>query len=218
MRRTIRRRSKPALNRDADVEVTQVVLPANLRVGDTIVVTVTALNHGPNPASGVDVTDNLPAGLQFVSAATPQGTYDQATGRWTVGSLAVDATARLDITATVTSPGSITNLAVKTGQTEPDPNTANDSAAATINSAPAADVSVDKEVDRGDPLVGADGDVHGARSEPRAQSRDRGDDRGRAADGPDVRVRERIARFVQLGEPASGRSVRSALAVTQLSR
>ena len=142
------------LNRDADVEVTKSVLPANVRVGDSVVVTVNALNRGPNPASGVEVTDNLPAGLQFVSASTTQGAYDQATGLWTVGSVPVNATARLEITATVTSPGSITNLTVKTGQNEPDPNTANDSSAGTTNAVPAADVSIEKEVDRSDPLVG----------------------------------------------------------------
>ena len=54
----------------------------------------------------------------------------------------------------MTSPGSITNLAVKTGQNEPDPNTANDSAAGTTNAVPSADLSVDKDVDRSDALVG----------------------------------------------------------------
>ena len=142
------------LNFDADVEVTKLVQPANVLVGDTVVVTVNALNRGPNPASGVEVTDNLPAGLQFVSAETAQGTYDQVTGLWTVGSIAVNATASLEITATVTSPGSITNLTVKTGQNEPDPNTANDSSSGTTNAVPAADVSIDKTVDRSDPLVG----------------------------------------------------------------
>jgi len=142
------------VNRDADVELTKSVLPSTARVGDMVVMTVNALNRGPNPASGVEITDNLPAGLQFASATTTQGSYDQATGLWTVDALAANATAQLDITATVTSPGSITNLAVKTGQNEPDSNTANDSAAGTTNAVASADVSVQKDVDTSDPLVG----------------------------------------------------------------
>ena len=43
-------------------------------------------NDGPDAATGVQVTDLLPAGLTFVSRATAsQGTYDDVTGVWTVG-------------------------------------------------------------------------------------------------------------------------------------
>ena len=83
-----------------------------------------------------------------------QGAYDPATGAWSVGSLAVGETAQLVLTATVTAPGVITNLAVKTGQNEPDPIVGNDSAAARTTATPAADLEVDKEVDRHDALVG----------------------------------------------------------------
>ena len=123
-------------------------------VGDEILVTINALNHGPNPATGIEVTDSLPAGFDFVSAAASQGAYDSATGAWSVGSLAVSETAQLVLTAKVTAPGVITNLAVKTGQNEPDPIVGNDSAAAATTATPAADLEVDKAVDRRDALVG----------------------------------------------------------------
>ena len=142
------------LNRDADVEVTKTVPSSSVPVGDEILVTITALNHGPNPATGIEVTDSLPAGFDFVSASASQGAYDPATGAWSVGSLAVGETAQLVLTATVTAPGVITNLAVKTGQNEPDPIVGNDSAAAGTTATPAADLEVDKEVDRRDALVG----------------------------------------------------------------
>ena len=61
-----------ALVRDADVEVTKSA-PANVLVGETIDVTVSVLNHGPNGATGVEVTDLLPAGFQFVAATPDQG-------------------------------------------------------------------------------------------------------------------------------------------------
>ena len=142
------------LNRDADVEVTKTVPSSSVLVGDEILVTINALNHGPNPATGIEVTDSLPAGFDFVSASASQGAYDPATGAWSVGSLAVSETAQLVLTAKVTAPGVITNLAVKTGQNEPDPIVGNDSAAAGTTATPAADLEVDKEVDRHDALVG----------------------------------------------------------------
>ena len=38
--------------------------------------TVTLTNNGPDTATGVQVTDLLPAGLSFVSATPSQGSYD----------------------------------------------------------------------------------------------------------------------------------------------
>ena len=108
---------------NADVEVTKVVPASDVLVGDEIVITINALNHGPNPATGIEITDQLPAGFDFVSASATQGAYDAATGIWSVGSLAVGTAAQLTMTVLVTEPGPITNLAAKTDQNEPDPNT-----------------------------------------------------------------------------------------------
>lgn len=143
------------LNRDADIDITTSATPSTgVLVGSTVVLRVGALNRGPNAATGVVVTDLLPAGFTFVSAAPTQGTYDAATGTWSVGDLAVNAAALIDLTVTVTAPGSITNMAVKTGENEPDGITANDSSAVTINAAPAADLALEKTQSVSEPLVG----------------------------------------------------------------
>ena len=110
-------------------------------------------NRGPNPATGIEVTENLPAGLDFVSASESQGAYDPATGTWSVGSLAVGEIAQLVLAAQVAAPDALTDVAVKTGQNEPDPITSNDSAAA-VTTTPAADLAVDNDVDRRVLLVG----------------------------------------------------------------
>jgi hypothetical protein len=78
------------------------------------------------------VTDVLPAGLTFVSASPSQGTYTAGTGVWNLGALAFDATATLQITATVTGSAAVTNTATRTGTTPADPNPANDTASSTV--------------------------------------------------------------------------------------
>ena len=140
---------------NADVEVTKFVAPTSgILVGDTVTFTVVARNHGPNSATAVVITDILPAGLMFVSASPSQGAYFPATGEWVLPSLALDQEEELVLQTMVTLPGDITNLAVRTGGNEPDPNPGNDSGAATINAAAAADVALQKTVDRPQPSVG----------------------------------------------------------------
>jgi len=147
--------ARTPVDTDADVEVTKSVAPTTgILVGDTVTFTVQATNNGPNAATGAVVTDILPAGLSFVSASPTQGTYTDSSGEWAVSSLAAGQSAQLTIQALVTQPGDITNLALKTGGNEPDPNPGNDSGGATINAAKAADVTVQKTVDNATPSVG----------------------------------------------------------------
>ncbi|MDH4148014.1 MAG: DUF11 domain-containing protein, partial [Acidimicrobiia bacterium] len=61
-------------------------------------------------ATGVVVTDALPAGLTHVSHSGP-GTYDPATGVWAVGSLAPDTSATLELVVTVDAFGALVNYA-----------------------------------------------------------------------------------------------------------
>ena len=187
-----------ALVRDADVEVTKSA-PANVLAGQTIDVTVSVLNHGPNGATGVEVRDVLPPGLQFVAEEPTQGVYDPGSGIWTVGALAVSASAQLVITATATEPGSITNLAVKTGQSEPDPNPANDSSGSTTNVAAAADLAIDTSVDRGEALVG-ETVTFTVRATNRGPSAATGVTITETTDaGPDDHLRDAVARHLRRG-------------------
>ena len=71
----------------ADLALTKTVSNPTPNVGDPITFTVTLTNAGPDAATDVQVTDLLPAGLTFVSADPSQGTYDRATGVWTVGTV-----------------------------------------------------------------------------------------------------------------------------------
>jgi uncharacterized repeat protein (TIGR01451 family) len=94
--------------------------------------TVTARNGGPDEATGLRVTDLLPAGISFVSAAPSQGSYSSSSGLWTVGSLANGATATLIIKVTATNAGTITNTAVVSALNENDPVLSDNSASVEI--------------------------------------------------------------------------------------
>jgi len=135
----------------ADILVAKTVDNATPNVGETVTFTITATNGGPSHATGVAITDALPSGLAFVSATPSQGSYDDATGLWTVGALANGATATLDITATVLLPGSLTNTATRTGGDQFDPDASNNSGSAGINAQPSADLQVAKTVDNAGP-------------------------------------------------------------------
>ena len=71
---------------DADLSLTKTVDNSSPNIGDNIIFTITAINNGPSNATGVVVNDLLPAGLTYVSD-NGGGTYNSATGNWTIGNL-----------------------------------------------------------------------------------------------------------------------------------
>ncbi len=80
-----------------------------------VIFSVVVANNGPNADSNVVVTDVLPSGYTLNSSTPTVGSYAPATGIWTVGNLAVNATATLTINATIKATGAVTNTAIVTG-------------------------------------------------------------------------------------------------------
>ncbi|GGH35921.1 S-layer homology domain-containing protein [Paenibacillus segetis] len=117
---------------EADLAITNTVSNATPNVGDTITFTVAVTNNGPDNATGVVVTDLLPAGLTFVSATPSQGTYASTTGVWTVGTVPVASTETLTLQAIVVSPNAQTNTAAISHADQFDPGTSNNSASVTV--------------------------------------------------------------------------------------
>ncbi|MCE1189345.1 MAG: choice-of-anchor A family protein [Ignavibacteria bacterium] len=78
----------------ADLSISKVADKPNPQNGDLVTYTITLKNNGPNNATGVTVSDVLPAGLDYVSSS-PSGVYNVQTGVWTVGSLANGASTNL---------------------------------------------------------------------------------------------------------------------------
>jgi uncharacterized repeat protein (TIGR01451 family) len=106
----------------ADLSLTKTADNSTPTINQNVTFTLTLANAGPSNASGVTVTDALPAGLSFVSATPSAGTsYNSGTGVWTIGAVSSGANATLQIVAKVTASGTITNTAQVTAATEPDP-------------------------------------------------------------------------------------------------
>jgi uncharacterized repeat protein (TIGR01451 family) len=139
----------------ADLAVSKDVDDVTPGEGDTIVYTLQVTNNGPISATGVVISDTLPGGVTHV-ANDGSGAYDDASGAWDVGSLAVAFSDTLHITATVdagTAGATITNTAVISRSNQPDPVTGNntDDAAITVASPTDADLAVSKDVDNATP-------------------------------------------------------------------
>jgi uncharacterized repeat protein (TIGR01451 family) len=112
--------------------------PANYNAGEVVVFAVTARNSGPSAATGVVVTDTLPAGLTFVSASNG-GVWDPVTRTvtWTVGNLAVDGEFSAFLTALInagTQGQTLVNAVSAVNDQNPDAVT--DTCDVTVNDAP----------------------------------------------------------------------------------
>jgi uncharacterized repeat protein (TIGR01451 family) len=105
----------------ADLSVTATVNNATPNVGQNVTYTITVSNAGPDQATNVAVSSLLPAGLTFVSSTPSQGSYNSATGLWTVGPINSSASATLTITATVTGTGTKTLTASVAASDQADP-------------------------------------------------------------------------------------------------
>ncbi len=146
----------------ADLAVVKTVSNPAPNVGDTITFTVTLTNNGPNTAHLVEVTDQFPtSGLQFLSATPSQGTFNQGTGLWTVGTVLAGAANKQTLTiqakvlapAVNTIPAAQTNVATVTKSAEPDPNPGNNTGTAT-ETPKYADLGVKKTTSNVQPNVG----------------------------------------------------------------
>lgn len=216
------------IERSADLSVVKSHDPGEVRIGDPLTFAIEVRNDGPSEATGVSVTDTLPAGLAYADA----GATDP---RWTLvadpvapdgttvvtatlaGVLPAGATAPvLEITATVDASAyaGVTNTAEVTA-TEPDPDPADNVSEDAVTVPPLASLVVTKTV-AGPLQVGSDAEfvitVRNARSD-RGPGTDRGErhaaERARVPVGVecrrDLRERGRHRDLHAVGPVAGGR-------------
>jgi uncharacterized repeat protein (TIGR01451 family) len=112
----------------ADLSITKSDSPDPVTVGSNLTYTITVKNNGPSTATGVTMTDPLPATVTFVSATPSQSNCTgTATVTCNLGSLTNGASATVTIVVTPTQAGSLSNTATVAAN-ETDPNLSNNSA------------------------------------------------------------------------------------------
>lgn len=112
------------INPQADVGVTVAGTPDPCLTGSLLAYTVNVTNRGPAKATGVTVSNALPAGVDFVSANSSQGLWTNlgATVVFNLGSLDSEAGAVLTIVARPNYAGPATNtVTVASAEVEPSP-------------------------------------------------------------------------------------------------
>ena len=104
-----------------------------VEIGDNITYTLQVTNNGPENATGVTVTDTLPASVTFVSAS-PGCSHSSGIVTCTIGNLSASANTSVQIVVTTTAAGSINNSAsVTANETDPIPNNNSDSEATQVH-------------------------------------------------------------------------------------
>ncbi|TMQ64893.1 MAG: DUF11 domain-containing protein, partial [Candidatus Eisenbacteria bacterium] len=115
----------------ADLEVTKSG-PATVNALGSITYTLAVTNNGPSPAIGVDVQDDLPSGVTFVSASDG-GTESGGVVTWpTVASLANAASFTRTVTVTAPASGTLLNIGSASAIT-PDPVDSNNNGSASAS-------------------------------------------------------------------------------------
>ena len=145
--------AETTVNAAADLSLSKTDSPDPLSAGDLLTYTLTVHNAGPQSATGVSLTDTLPADVTFVSATPSQGSCSQASGTvdCALGTLANGASASVEIQIRPQEGGTITNQASVSSDAG-DPSPSDNSASAETTVTPVADISVTK-TDSPDPVL-----------------------------------------------------------------
>jgi uncharacterized repeat protein (TIGR01451 family) len=116
-----------------DLSITKTGAPNPLTLGTgNITWTIVVTNNGPDPDTGVKITDPLPAGNTFVSVSTTKGTCTGgAIISCDIGNMAVGEKATITLVTTPSTTGNQTNTVTVVGA-RPETNTANNTATATV--------------------------------------------------------------------------------------
>jgi len=118
----------------SDVAIQKTASPEPVNQGTTLTYTLQVTNNGPAVATGVTVSDPLPAQVSFVSVSTTQGTCTQAAGTvsCTLNSISVGGLVliTINVTANTFSSATLATNTATVASTTSDPNLTNNSSTA----------------------------------------------------------------------------------------
>ncbi|NAS32510.1 DUF11 domain-containing protein [Flavobacteriaceae bacterium R38] len=152
----------------ADLSLEKTISDANPNVGDIVTFTINLSNGGANPATGVNVSDALPAGFGNITAISNGGVQVGNRINWTglsvaIGSNTTSLTFNAEVLAPTGTPGEHTNVAEITSSDQADPDSSpnnddgdqseddEDNVTATIQQ---SDLSLEKTASTSTPNVG----------------------------------------------------------------
>jgi uncharacterized repeat protein (TIGR01451 family) len=142
----------------SDLSIVKTVSPDPPVAGAPATFTLTVTNNGPSDATGVTVTDPLPAQLLSPSASSSQGSCSISSGTVTcmLGSMASGAQATVTIDGTVdpSAGGQTMSNSANVSGAEPDPDPGNNSDSIARIIATSADLMIVKTLDPNPPVAG----------------------------------------------------------------
>ncbi|NJN96086.1 MAG: DUF11 domain-containing protein [Anaerolineales bacterium] len=130
------------VNRLVNLSITKTGSANPIAAGNSLTYTLTVANSGPSQASGVIITDTLPAGVTFAAASSG---CSNVSNQVICSNLSVASggaiTASIRVIVAPSTLGTLANVATVTS-TEPDPNTANNTVTATTTVTRVTDLSI----------------------------------------------------------------------------
>ena len=126
-----------------DLEITMMVNSKSVNVSGLVAWMITVVNHGPNIAENVVVTDTLPKELSLVRFNKTRGTFSN--GIWNIGDLEVDVPVYLVLVTQSVEDGNFTNMASVSTSTH-DVNESNNKANESVEINPVCDLEIIKIV------------------------------------------------------------------------
>jgi uncharacterized repeat protein (TIGR01451 family) len=132
----------------ADLSLAASVSPTSVNQGGQATYTLTLHNAGPSDATGIVVTNALPAGVTFVSGSSSQpSVFDMNTGHWSIASLPSGASISQNLVVNVDTVGSHVDAAEVTAVNEDDPDSTPNNHVSTEDDQASADVAGDPVID-----------------------------------------------------------------------
>lgn len=107
-------------DKDYDLSLKKSISKKLAMLGDTLTYTIQVKNEGEATPHGVEVTDVLNAGVQYISSVASMGSYSEVSKKWSFDSITVGTTMTLTIKVRVVAQGVWFNTAEITKMTEKD--------------------------------------------------------------------------------------------------